>query len=206
VVPDVVVTFVDGEYEVRLEDDYLPRIYINPSYRELLKEQKGNPKISDFIRRKLDSARWLIDAIEQRRNTLYKIARKIVEIQHEFLDKGITHLRPLKMQEVAEEIGVHNSTVSRAISNKYVQTPRGIFPLKFFFTGGTMGDDGNVESRMSVKQRVQDIVDKEDKSNPLSDDEIADQLKAAGFNVARRTITKYRRMMRIASSRRRKQY
>lgn len=110
------------------------------------------------------------------------------------------------MQEVAESIGVHNSTVSRAIANKYVQTPRGIFPLKFFFTGGTVGDDGNVESRMSVKQRVQDIIDKEDKSNPLSDDEIADVLKKAGFNVARRTITKYRRMMRIPSSRRRKQY
>jgi len=206
VVPDVIVTFVDGEYEVRLEDDYIPRIYINPSYREMLKEQKDNPKISDFIRKKLESARWLIDAIEQRRNTLYKIAKKIVEIQHEFLDKGITHLKPLKMQEVAENIGVHNSTVSRAISNKYVQTPRGIFPLKFFFTGGAVADDGNVESRMSLKQRVQDIVDKEDKSNPLSDDEIANQLKTAGFNVARRTVTKYRRMLRIPSSRQRKQY
>jgi len=206
VVPDVMVTFVDGEYEVRLEDDYLPRIYINPSYRELLKEQKDNPKISDFIRKKLDSARWLIDAIEQRRNTLYKIAKKIVEIQHAFLDKGITHLKPLKMQEVAEGIGVHNSTVSRAISNKYIQTPRGIFPLKFFFTGGAVADDGNVESRMSLKQRVQDIVDRENKSTPLSDDEIADQLKTAGFSVARRTVTKYRRTLRIASSRQRKQY
>jgi RNA polymerase sigma-54 factor len=207
VVPDVVVTFVDGEYEVRLEDDYIPHIYINPSYRELLKEQKDNPKISDFIRKKLDSARWLIDAIEQRRNTLFKIAKKIVEIQRAFLDKGITHLKPLKMQEVADSIGVHNSTVSRAISNKYAQTPRGIFPLKYFFTGGTVGDDGNVESRMSLKQRVQDIVDKEDKSKPLSDDEIAEQLRAAaGFHVARRTVTKYRRMLRIPSSRQRKQY
>jgi RNA polymerase sigma-54 factor len=206
VVPDVIVTFIDGEYEVRLEDDYLPRIYINPSYRELLKEQKDNPKISDFVRKKLDSARWLIDAIEQRRNTLFKIAKKIVEIQREFLDKGITHLKPLKMQEVAEEIGVHNSTVSRAISSKYIQTPRGIFPLKFFFTGGAVADNGNIESRLSLKQRVQDIVDKEDKSNPLSDDEIAEQLKVAGFSVARRTVTKYRRMLRIASSRQRKQY
>ena len=204
--PDVVVTCVDGEYEVRLEDDYLPRIYVNPSYHALLKEQKNNPRICEFVRKKLDSARWLIDAIEQRRTTLFKIAKKVIEIQRDFFDKGITHLKPLKMQEVAEAIGVHNSTVSRAISNKYAQTPRGIFPLKFFFTGGTTAEDGTVESRMSVKQRVKDIIDNEDKSNPLSDDEIAERLKEMGFNVARRTITKYRCTMRIPSSRRRKEY
>ncbi|RKY29205.1 MAG: RNA polymerase sigma-54 factor [Planctomycetota bacterium] len=204
--PDVVVTCVDGEYEVRLEDDYLPRIYVNPSYHALLKEQKNNPRICEIVRKKLDSARWLIDAIEQRRTTLFKIAKKVIEIQRDFFDKGITHLKPLKMQEVAEAIGVHNSTVSRAISNKYAQTPRGIFPLKFFFTGGTTAEDGTVESRMSVKQRVKDIIDNEDKSNPLSDDEIAERLKEMGFNVARRTITKYRCTMRIPSSRRRKEY
>ena len=131
---------------------------------------------------------------------------KVGVIQRDFFDKGITHLKPLKMQEVAEAIGVHNSTVSRAISNKYAQTPRGIFPLKFFFTGGTTAEDGTVESRMSVKQRVKDIIDNEDKSNPLSDDEIAERLKEMGFNVARRTITKYRCTMRIPSSRRRKEY
>lgn len=206
VTPDVVVECIDGEYEVRLQDDYIPRIAVNPAYQTLLKEQKDNPKIQDFLRKKLDSARWLIDAIQQRRNTLYKIARKIVEIQRDFLDKGVTHLKPLKMQEVAEAIGVHNSTVSRAISNKYAQTPRGIFPLKLFFTGGTTADDGNVESRLSLKQRVKDIIANEDKASPLSDDEVAEKLKEAGFNVARRTVTKYRRMMRIPSSRRRKEF
>ena len=206
ITPDVIVDFVNGEYEVRLEDDYLPRVCINPAYHTLLKKQKDNAKIHDFLHKKLDSARWLIDAIRQRRNTLFKIAGKIVEIQQDFLDKGITNLKPLKMQEVAEVIGVHNSTVSRAIANKYVQTPRGIFPLKFFFTGGTVSEDGTVESRMSLKQRVKDIIEGEDKSNPLSDDEIAARLKEIGFNVARRTITKYRRIMRIPSSRRRKEY
>ncbi len=206
VVPDATVECIDGQYQIKLEDQYIPHLYINNSYRNLLKENKDNPKIADFVRKKLDSARWLIDAIRQRRTTLYKIVGKIVEIQTEFLDRGVEHLRPLKMQEVAEAIGVHNSTVSRTISNKYIQTPRGVFPLKYFFTGGTASTNGTVESRVSVKQRVKDIVDNEDKSNPLSDNDIAKMLKQAGLDVARRTITKYRRMMRIPSSRQRKEY
>ncbi|MFH1549322.1 MAG: RNA polymerase factor sigma-54 [Planctomycetota bacterium] len=206
VVPDAAVECIDGQYQIKLEDQYIPHLYINDSYKHLLKKNKDNPKIAEFVGKKLDSARWLIDAIRQRRTTLYKIVGKIVEIQTEFLDKGVEHLRPLKMQEVAEAIGVHNSTVSRAISNKYIQTPRGVFPLKYFFTGGTAVTDGTVESRVSVKQRVSDIIDNEDKSNPLSDDDIAKMLKQAGLDVARRTITKYRRMMRIPSSRQRKEY
>ena len=206
VTPDAAVEYIDGEYRVRLEDHYIPEIYINESYHKLLFENKDNPKISEFIRKKLDSARWLIDAIAQRRLTLRKIINKIVEIQQDFFEKGVECLTPLKMQEVADAISVHNSTVSRAISNKYIQTPRGVFPLKYFFSGGTIAEDGSVESRVSVKQRVKDIVDNEDKSAPLSDDEIATKLKEAGLDVARRTITKYRRMMNIPSSRQRKEY
>ncbi len=206
VIPDSIVECIDGEYRTRLEDGYIPPLYINDSYKDLLKEHKDNKKISEFVKTKLDSARWLIDAIQQRRNTLYRIISKIVEIQEGFFDKGVEHLKPLKMQEVADGIGVHNSTVSRAISNKYVQTPRGVFPLKFFFSGGTSVSDGSVESRVSVKQRVKDIIDNEDKSKPLSDDEVARLLKKAGLDVARRTITKYRRMMSIPSSRQRKEY
>ena len=204
--PDATVECVDDEYRVKLEDHYIPEIYINESYHRLLLENKDNPKISEFIRKKLDSARWLIDAIAQRRTTLSRIINKIVEIQHDFFEKGVEHLVPLKMQEVADAIGVHNSTVSRAISNKYIQTPRGVFALKYFFSGGTATDDGSVESRVSVKQRVKNIVDNEDKSAPLSDDEIAAKLKDAGLDVARRTITKYRRMLNIPSSRQRKEY
>ena len=207
VIPDAGVECLDGEYQIKLEDRYIPPLYINASYRGLLKSNKDNPKVSEFIKNKLDSARWLIDAIHQRRSTLYKIIGKIVEIQSEFFDRGVEFLKPLKMQEVAESIGVHNSTVSRAISSKYVQTPRGVFPLKFFFSGGTAGSDGTMESRVSVKQRVKDIVGGEDKNNPLSDDEIAKILKKdSGLDVARRTITKYRRILNISSSRQRKEY
>ena len=204
--PDVVVTCVDGEYEVRLEDDYLPRIYVNPSYHALLKEQKNNPRICEFVRKKLDSARWLIDAIEQRRTTLLAVARSIVRFQEPFLEHGISHIRPLKMQTVADDVGVHVSTVSRAISGKYIQTPRGIYPMKFFFTGGTVTEQGQMASWSTIKQRIREIVDAEDKQNPLSDDQIAEQLKKEGFDVARRTVTKYRKMMNIPSSRRRRVY
>ncbi len=206
VTPDATVECIDDEYRVKLEDHYIPEIYINESYHKMLSENKNNPKISEFIRKKLESARWLIDAISQRRSTLSKIINKIVEIQQDFFEKGVEQLVPLKMQEVADAIGVHNSTVSRAISNKYIQTPRGVFALKYFFSGGTTAEDGTVESRVSVKQRVQNIVDNEDKSAPLSDDDIAAKLKESGLEVARRTITKYRRMMSIPSSRQRREY
>jgi RNA polymerase sigma-54 factor len=206
VLPDIVVDYVDGKYEVQLEDDRLPRIYVNTAYSRLLRDERTSESAKDYIRKKIQAARWLIDSIEQRRNTLYKIARSIVDIQRPFFEKGVAHLVPLKMQTVAQTTGVHVSTVCRAIAEKYMQSPAGIFPLKFFFTGATHTTDGKIRSRKSVKQIVQHVIDGEDKGNPLSDDEVAAKLQAEGLDIARRTVTKYRKAMNIPSSRQRKRY
>jgi RNA polymerase sigma-54 factor len=206
VIPDVICELVDGRYEVRLEDSYIPRIHISNRYRQMLQEQKSNPAVREYIKKKIEAAKWLIESIEQRQNTLHKIAKEIVDYQKGFLDHGIDSLKPLKMQHIADRVGVHVSTVSRAISDKYMQTPRGVFPLKFFFTGGTMNAEGEMESILAVKQKVRDIVDQEDKRNPLSDEDIADKLKEMGYDIARRTVTKYRKQMAILSSRQRRSY
>jgi len=206
VIPDVVCELVDGEYEVRLEDDYVPRVRISERYKRMFQEHKSNPAVREYIKKKIESANWLIDAIRQRQNTLHKIAKEIVTVQRAFLDHGIDFLRPLKMQQIADKVGVHVSTVSRAISDKHMQTPRGVFPLKFFFTGGTMNAEGDMESILAVKQKVRDIVDQEDKRNPLSDEDIALKLKQMGYDIARRTVTKYRKQMTILSSRQRRSY
>jgi RNA polymerase sigma-54 factor len=206
VIPDVICEVVDGKYEVRLADDYIPRVRISERYKRMFQEHKSNPAVREYIKKKIESANWLIDAIKQRQNTLHKIAREIVDYQKSFLDHGIDFLKPLKMQQIADKVGVHVSTVSRAISDKYMQTPRGIFPLKFFFTGGTMNAEGDMESILAVKQKVRDIVDQEDKRNPLSDEDIALKLKQMGYDIARRTVTKYRKQMAILSSRQRRSY
>jgi RNA polymerase sigma-54 factor len=158
-----------------------------------------------YIRKKIESARWLIDAIEQRKSTLYKVAVKIVEMQEKFFEEGILALRTLKMQDVADAVGIHVSTVSRAIAHKYMQSPKGIFEMKFFFTGGFMNADGDMETWEATRQKLSKIVNGEDKSSPLSDEEIAAKLRELGSDIARRTVTKYRRSMKIPSSRRRKE-
>ena len=206
ITPDVVVDFIDGKWEVRLEDGFIPRINISRHYQKMLAEKRDDPKVREWIKRKINDANWLIQAIAQRQNTLSKVTNSIVRFQEGFLENGVEQLRPLKMQHVADRVGVHVSTVSRAIDNKYIQTPRGIFPLKFFFTAGTRRADGVSESIVAIKKRVQEIVDQEDKSHPLSDEEIAARLKEAGLDIARRTVTKYRKQLRIPSSRQRREY
>ncbi len=203
--PDVVVEWEDGEYCVRLINDYLPRIGLAPNVRKMLKEARNDPKVREYLKRKVDSAKWLIEAIAQRQSTLERVAKEIVKRQRDYLDFGVNHLRPLKMQEIADVLGIHVSTVSRAISDKHVQTPRGIVPLKFFFTGGTENEDGGIESRLSVKDRVRSLIDDEDKSKPYSDDQVAEELaKQYGLEIARRTVTKYRKALGIPSSRQRR--
>lgn len=204
--PDVLLEWVDGEYEIRLEDNFFPTLRISPRYREMYENEKKNSKVREYIKKKLESARLLIEAIEQRKNTLYRVCREIVNRQRDFLDYGINHLKPLKMQEIADSLGIDVSTVSRAIAEKYIQTHRGIFPIKFFFTGAIEGTSGVSESRVSVKQKVKEIIEKEDRKAPLSDDEIANLLKAQGLDIARRTVTKYRKSLKIPSSRQRREY
>lgn len=206
VIPDVVVEQVDGKWEVRVEDSYIPRIHISKHYQEMLKTAADDPKVRAYVKKKIDSAKWLMESIEQRKATLNRIAQEIVDYQTPFLEKGVDALRPLKMQFIADRVGVHVSTVSRAIAEKYMQTPRGIFALKFFFTGGTTRADGEEKSIVAVKQKVRDILEKEDKSNPLSDEEIAAALKKEGLDIARRTVTKYRKQLGIPSSRQRRKF
>tara|TARA_R110002072_G_scaffold4458_1_gene31169 strand:- start:845 stop:2314 length:1470 start_codon:yes stop_codon:yes gene_type:complete len=206
VIPDVVVDDIDGRYEVRVEDAYIPRIHVSKHYQEMLRAGADDPKVRTYIRRKIDAAKGLMKAIEQRKSTLSRIAQEIVEYQQPFFEKGIDALRPFKMQYVADRVGVHVSTVSRAIAGKYMQTPRGIFALKFFFTGGTTRADGEEKSIVAVRQKVKDIVAKEDKNSPLSDEEIATRLKVDGLDIARRTVTKYRKQLGIPSSRQRRKY
>jgi len=203
--PDVVIEWDDGNYAVRLVNDHLPRVGLSHNVRRLLEQSRGDPKVRDYLKRKIDSAKWLIEAIAQRQSTLERVVKEIVARQRDYLDFGVSHLRPLKMQEIADVLGIHVSTVSRAISDKHAQTPRGIVPLKFFFTGGTENEEGGVESRLSVKERVRDLIAEEDKHSPLSDDEVAERLKERfGLEIARRTVTKYRKALNIPSSRQRR--
>ncbi|ODS31100.1 MAG: RNA polymerase sigma-54 factor RpoN [Candidatus Scalindua rubra] len=206
VVPEVMVECVDGKYEVTLVgDNNLPRIYISSFYKDVLNGRGYDLQTRRYIRKKIESAKWLIDAIEQRKSTLYKVAVRIVEMQEKFLEEGTLALRTLKMQDVADAVGIHVSTVSRAIARKYIQTPKGIFEMKFFFTGGFKNADGNMESWAATRQKLAKIITEENKSNPLSDEEIAAKLREMGGDIARRTVTKYRRSMKIPSSRRRKE-
>lgn len=206
ILPDVIVEERNGEYEVRLEETGMPRLIISPFYRNLLRRDGGNPQTRDYVRKKIQAARWLIDSIEQRRNTLLRVARATVDSQREFMIRGVAVLKPLRMQDIARRVGVHVSTVSRAIADKYMQTPQGIFEMKYFFTGGTPRGDGDMASWNSVKQRIRQLIEVEDKRSPLSDEEIASRLTARSIDVSRRTVTKYRKAMGIPSSRRRRIY
>jgi RNA polymerase sigma-54 factor len=204
--PDVVVQKIDGRFEIQLADDWMPRLSLNPERLKLLRDKSLTTDLRKHLRRDVESARFLIESIEQRRRTLERVAHEIIKRQGEFLEHGADHLKPLKMQEIADELDIHVSTVSRALKGKYIQTPQGVNEMKFFFTGASQGTDGVVESRTGVRERVRELVEKEDKSHPLSDEEIVDKLKLMGLNVARRTVTKYRKALKIPSSRQRREY
>ncbi len=204
VIPDVVVEEVDGRFEVRAERGSLPELRISSVYRQLLKEASNDPKIYEYLRRKIDAAKWFIEAIHQRQSTIQRIANEIVQRQAEFLRRGVQHLKPMKMQDIAEVVGVSISTVSRAISGKYIQTPQGIFDMKRFFSGGTETDSGQMISQQAVKDTIRKIVDQEDKRSPRSDDDLVAELARQGIHIARRTVTKYRKALGIDSSTRRK--
>jgi RNA polymerase sigma-54 factor len=207
VVPDIAVERTEeGNYEVRLLDDWTPSIYISRRYMELYRDKGADPKAKEYLKRKIQAAQWLMESIEQRRNTLEKVTRAIIQHQRAFLDKGPEHIEPLKMQQIADQVGVHVTTVSRAVDDKWVQTPRGIFPLKRFFGGGTQTATGEEVAWETIKQKLLEIIDKEDKSNPLSDEELVNKLQESGYPVARRTVTKYRKMLNIPSSRQRKDW
>lgn len=204
--PDVVVWEEDGSWRVDLVRSMLPALTVREDFVRVMNDRDLPNEQREMARKRVEGARWLIDAIAQRQATLTRVAERIFDHQRNYLVQGESALRPLKMQTVADELGIHVSTVSRAIADKWVQTPMGIKALKYFFTGGTENESGEVESRLNVKNRVKEIIDGEDASQPLSDDDVAARLKDAGLDVARRTVTKYRKQLGIASSRQRRRW
>ena len=208
VTPDVIVEKNEDEgYDIRLTDDWAPRLNIPKRYYLMYKNRDGDPQTREYLKKKLQSAEWLKDAIEQRRNTLERVTRAIVGRQKAFLDHGPDHIEPLKMQQIADEVGVHVTTVSRAVDDKWVMTPRGVFPLKRFFVGAaTNKETGEQIPWEKVKKALLEMVHQEDKHNPLSDEELEERLQKAGYPVKRRTVTKYRKLLNIPSSRERKEW
>jgi RNA polymerase sigma-54 factor len=198
--PDVYVRKIDSEYVISLNDDGLPRLRINARYRDLLEGRKLDPQASEYLRDKMRSALWLMKSIDQRQRTIYKVAQSIVSFQRDFLDHGIQHLRPMVLRQVAEDIGMHESTISRVVSNKYMYTPRGMFPMKYFFHSGVDSARGENVSSMVVKERIKKVIEAEDPEHPLSDSKIMRMLQKEGIRLARRTVAKYREEMMIPSS------
>jgi len=205
VIPDLVVEKIDGQYHVFHNDTTLPRLKLSRSYREVAQDKgKFQGENKSFISKKLNSAQWMIQAIEQRRQTMLKVMSFIVDRQREFFEKGVEHLRPLTLREVAEHIDMHESTVSRVTNEKYVQTPRGVFPLKFFFSSGLSTDYGEDVSARGVRAQIKKLVADEEAHSPLTDQAIVDILKKDGIQIARRTVAKYRDQLGILSARMRK--
>jgi len=206
VVPDVCVDEIEGQNVIRINEHFLPSLRISPDSLRLLKKEAQNPEVRDYVIGKLGSAVWLLESVIQRRHTLYRITQQIVDIQKEFFEHGPSRLKPLMMQEVAERIGMHVSTVSRALAGKYIQTPQGLFPMKYFFAGGFKSAEGEEESNRAVMLKIAEMAKNENKANPLSDQEIVEILAKDGVDIARRTVAKYREKLNIPSSRQRKTY
>lgn len=203
---EVVVEKVEGEYIVRLADERLSDLNINTKYHEQIKKSGLGKDDKDYVRSKLESAKWLQRNIAQRQQTILKVSQSIINYQKDFLDKGIEHIRPLTLQVIADEIGVHESTVARTTRGKYIQTPQGLYELKFFFSSGVSADNGDAQASKAVQARIQKMIDDENPYKPLSDQKIADLLKKEGTNIARRTVTKYREVLNVPSTTKRKQF
>jgi RNA polymerase sigma-54 factor len=205
ITPDLIVDKIDGDYLVFLNDTNLPRLRLSKTYRDIARDKnkyKGENK--EFISSKLNSANWMIQAIEQRRQTMLKVMNFIVDRQREFFEKGVQYLRPLTLREVAEVINMHESTVSRVTNEKYVQTPRGVLPLKYFFSSGLSTTSGEDVSARGIKARIRKLVDDENSRKPLTDQAIVNILREEGVQIARRTVAKYRDQLGILSARMRK--
>jgi len=201
VVPDIVVTKEGDELKISLNDEGLPRLRINAYYRTLLaKAFKENPEAYRFLKDKMKKALWFLRSLDQRDQTIYKVARYIVDKQRDFIEKGMDFIKPLTLMEIAQEIGVHESTVGRVVANKYIITPRGVFSLKYFFHKALHGDFGEDVSSLRIKERLRKLVESEDKNNPLSDMELEEILARENFKIARRTVAKYRKQLRIQPS------
>ncbi len=207
VVPDLVVDRVGEDFVVSLNDRNVPRLRISSAYQGMLRHKGSVPdETRKYISEKLNSAKWLIQTIEQRRKTMIKVMKRIVEEQRDFFERGVSGLKPLTLQQIANHIGMHESTVSRVTTNKYVQTPRGVFELKYFFSSGLQTDDGDDVSAKVAKDRISQLIANEDKRDPLSDQRIAELLQEQGLRIARRTVAKYRESLRLLPARARRRF
>ncbi len=205
IIPDLVVDKIDQAYHIFLNDGNLPRLKLSRAYQEIARDKKKfDTESKDFIASKLNSANWMIQAIEQRRQTMLKVMHYIVDRQRDFFERGVQALRPLTLREVAEAVGMHESTVSRVTNEKFVQTPRGVLPLKFFFSSGLATSDGDDVSARGIKDQIQKLVSGEDTKNPLTDQAIVEILQQTGVQIARRTVAKYRDQLGVLPARMRK--
>src|SRR5512134_2080432 len=205
VIPDVYVVKVEDQYVAALNEEGLPQLRISPVYRRLLdKSAENSDETRAYVKDKFRSALWLIKSVEQRQKTIHKVATSIINFQRDFLDHGIEHLRPLVLRDVANDIGMHESTVSRVVTNKYMHTPQGVFEMKYFFHSGISSSYGDAVSSVTIKQRIRKIIENEDPRKPLSDSRIVNILQREGLVLARRTIAKYREELKIPTSNQRK--
>jgi RNA polymerase sigma-54 factor len=205
VIPDVFVVKEGEDYKIILNDDGLPKLRISPTYRRMLEvKDSGSEETRNYVKEKLRSALWLLKSVDQRQRTIYKVSESIVRHQRGFLDHGITQLRPLVLRDVATDIGMHESTVSRVVANKYMHTPRGVYELRFFFHSGITSTMGEAISSVTIKDKIKKMIEGEDPSRPLSDSRIAELLGGDGLPLARRTVAKYREELRIPPSNLRK--
>ncbi len=206
VVPDVTVEKDGDEWRIVLNNDYIPRLRISSTYRELIAKGTLNKQERDYLRERMRSGKFLINSIEQRQQTIERITREIIQVQREFFEHGVSRLKPLTMTQIADVVGVHETTVSRAIANKYIKTPHGVFEFKFFFTPGYQAQSGDAVSNTSVKEMIHNLVEGEDRSQPLSDQEIVAKLQERGIKIARRTVAKYREELGLLPSNLRREY
>jgi RNA polymerase sigma-54 factor len=206
IIPDAVIEFDADQdrYLAYLNDRRLPNLRVNQEYASLARDRSAPKPTREFLKKNLSNAAWLIDAVEQRKRTLLRVIEAIIAAQRDYFDYGPQALRPLPMTQVADQLGIHVATVSRAVADKYVSTPRGVVALRGFFTGGTQNEAGEDVSWDAVKAALKEVIDSEDKSNPFSDDALADEVKKRGVEIARRTVAKYRAQLNIPSARLRK--
>ena len=206
VVPDVTVEKDGGEWKIILNQDYIPRLRLSNTYKDLIAKGRLSKPESEYLREKLRSGKFIINAIEQRQRTIERITREIIKHQGEFFEEGVAKLKPLTMTQIADIIGVHETTVSRALANKYMQTPHGVFAMKYFFTSGYQSQAGAAVANTSVKEMIADIVASEDPGKPLSDQDIVGLLEGKGLSIARRTVAKYREELGLLPSNLRRHY
>ena len=206
IIPDVTVEKIGDEYVVLVNDSTAPRLNISPYYQKMLLAADKESNTSKFLSGRLNSALWLIRSIEQRRQTIHNVVTAVVGYQRDFLEYGPKHLKTLTLKQIADEVGVHESTVSRSINGKYMQTPRGLFEIRYFFTSGVTGNDGSSIASESIKTIIKEMVDDEDPKAPLSDQAIAESMVECGIEISRRTIAKYRDEMNLPSSTKRKRF